>query len=438
VGTSVKRAAKLHLLSAREVLNAHDGDHGDGGGLLLRIRGAASSAAWVFRYTSPTGRRREMGLGAAYRSNASQAGQCLTAARDLAHKAREQLRDAIDPIDAREGAKAVALGVEQTRKAEAQRARWTLARCARDYHERVIEPTRTGKHGAQWIKSLENHIPAALWHKPIDAIDAPEVLLALTSIKPHERARNIADGAKLAETVQRIRQRLDAVFEDAIFYKRCSSNPAAAVRRKLRETLPTTSAGNFAALPYAAAPALMARLRASPGTAARCLEFALLTVARTSEALFAEWCELDLDAGVWTVPAGRMKGGEAHTVFLSARATEILRGQQGQDARYVFPSSVTKPGQPARPMSNMAMLAVLNRLGMRHRTTVHGLCRSTFSTWANETGAARPDVIEACLAHSESDKVRAAYNRAQFNDERRALLAAWAEYVSKPAIALAA
>jgi integrase len=108
------------------------------------------------------------------------------------------------------------------------------------------------------------------------------------------------------------------------------------------------------------------------------------------------------------------------------------------DLRYVFPSTMTKPGQPARPMSNMAMLAVLGRLGMRDRTTVHGLCRSTFSTWANETGAARPDVIEATLAHSESDKVRAAYNRAQFNDERRALLAAWAEYLSKPAIALAA
>jgi integrase len=435
---SNRRAAKLHLLSAREVLNASDGDHGDGGGLLLRVRAAGASAAWVFRYTSPTGRRREMGLGAAYRSNAGQAGQSLTAARDLAYKARELLRDAIDPIDARDGAKAAALEVEQSRKAVAQRARWTLARCARDYHERVIEPTRTGKHGAQWISSLENHVPAALWHKPIDAIEPPELLLALTSIRPHERARNMPDGARLAETVQRLRQRLDAVFEDGIFYKRCSANPAAAIRRKLREAMPTMSAGNFAALPYAAAPALMARLRSAPGTAARCLEVALLTAARTSEALFAEWSEFDLDAGVWTVPAGRMKGGEAHTVFLSARAIEVLRGQQGLDLRYVFPSTMTKPGQPARPMSNMAMLAVLDRLGMRDRTTVHGLCRSTFSTWANETGAARPDVIEATLAHSESDKVRAAYNRAQFNDERRALLAAWAEYLSKPAIALAA
>ena len=78
------------------------------------------------------------------------------------------------------------------------------------------------------------------------------------------------------------------------------------------------------------------------------------------------------------------------------------------------------------------MLTVLGRMGMRDRTTVHGLCRSTFSTWANETGAGRPDVIEACLAHEEKNRVRAAYNRAQFIEERRALLAAWAVYLAQP------
>ena len=78
------------------------------------------------------------------------------------------------------------------------------------------------------------------------------------------------------------------------------------------------------------------------------------------------------------------------------------------------------------------MLATLGRLGVRDKTTTHGLCRSTFSTWANDVGAARPDVIEAALAHNEADRVRKAYNRAKFNDERRALLEAWAEYLSKP------
>ena len=84
-------------------------------------------------------------------------------------------------------------------------------------------------------------------------------------------------------------------------------------------------------------------------------------------------------------------------------------------------------------MSNMAMLTVLTRLGVRDRTTVHGLCRATFSTWANDTEAARPDVIEACLAHSEANLVRAAYNRAEFNRQRKALLTASAEYLATPA-----
>ena len=173
---------------------------------------------------------------------------------------------------------------------------------------------------------------------------------------------------------------------------------------------------------------LTERLRDAEGNAARCLEMAMLTAARTGEALTATWSEFDLESGVWTIPAAKMKAKEEHLVHLPPRAVEILKGQIGLHKTFVFPSVMAKD----KPMSNMAMLAVLDRLGMRKRTTVHGLCRATFSTWANETGAARPDVIEACLAHREADRVKAAYNRAQFTDERRALLSSWAEYLSKP------
>ena len=225
-----------------------------------------------------------------------------------------------------------------------------------------------------------------------------------------------------------MRQRLDSVFEDAQFFGRCGGNPAAAIRRKLTEARPK-KAGEFAALDYRQAPALLARLRIMQGTGARCLKLAVLTAARTPEALLAEWSEFDLQACQWVVPGERMKRGEPHTVFLSPRAVDILKTQQGQDDRYVFP--LTMKGREGKPQSNMAMLAVLDRLGVRDRTTVHGLCRSTFSTWANETAAARPDVIEACLAHSETDLVRKAYNRAQFADERRALLLAWEGYLAR-------
>jgi integrase len=235
----------------------------------------------------------------------------------------------------------------------------------------------------------------------------------------------------LPETVQRIRQRLDSIFEDAIFHKRATSNPAAAIRRKMREATPRRDRGEFRALSYKEAPAFMAKLRAAEGVAARCLEFAVLTAARTSEALLAEWGEFDLDAGTWVVPAARMKAKEAHAVYLSPRALEVVKSMQGVDKRFVFPT--TMPGRQGKPMSNMAMLVTLGRLGYRDRTTVHGLARATFSTWANEVNAARPDVIEACLAHEEGNRVRAAYNRATFNADRKALLEAWAEFLARPA-----
>lgn len=421
-----RRAARLHLLTVKQVQAAADGDHGDGGGLLLRVRDESSS--WVFRYTSPiSGRRREMGLGAANRANAAACGDSLTTARKMAHEARDLLAQGLDPIDVREQRREDAERADAAVRVAKERQRWTLARCARDYHARVIEPTRTAKHAAQWIASLENHMPAGLWHSPADQVEPPELLQALLSIKPHARARNMTS-SKLRETMQRVRQRLDAVFEDAMFHRRCSTNPAAAIRRKMRESTSRKKAGKFAALPYAEAPAFAARLRAQEGLAARCLELAMLTAARTSEVLEAEWGEFDLDAALWTVPPARMKGEEEHAVYLPARAVHILRELQALrlDRRLLFPS----PMKPGQPLSNGAMLALLGRMGVRTRTTVHGLCRATFSTWANETGAARPDVIEACLAHEEQNRVRASYNRAQFAAERRQLLQAWSSYLS--------
>lgn len=418
-----KTSTRLHLLTVREIQTASEGDHTDGGGLLLRVRG--DSAAWVLRYTAPSGRRREMGLGIARRNNAAATGDSLTTARRLAHEARDMLQRGVDPIDEREGRREVARQAELAQKAQTARAHMTLARAARDYHERVIEPSRTTKHAAQWIASLENHMPVHLWHAPIDGIEPPALLAALQAIKPHERARNFT-GDKLPETLQRIRQRLDAVFEDAIFHKRCLSNPAAAIRRKLREAQERRQRGEFKALAYREAPAFLLQLRAAEGTAARCLELAMLTVARTAEVLGATWAEFDLDAAIWVVDAERMKTKEPHQVHLSPAAVDLLRAQIGQHGVLVFPS----PTKADSALSNMAMLKVLDRMGMRDRTTVHGLCRATFSTWANETGAARPDVIEACLAHNEADRVRAAYNRSQFTQERAALMVAWANYLA--------
>jgi integrase len=413
--------AKLHFLTAREVLAALDGDTIDGGGLLLRVRD--SSVSWVYRFTAATGKRREMGLGVAHRGSLKQAGESLSAARDMAHAARELVKRGDDPIDHREARRRRAQEADHAQKAERQREQMTLARSARDYHERVIEPTRTTKHAAQWIASLEHHVPTNVWHSSIASIDPPGLLAALSTVRALANSKE-----RVPETLSRVRQRLDAVFEDAIFHGRCLSNPARAIRRKMAETLPSKKAGALAALSYREAPAFMEQLRAAQGVAARCLEFAALTVCRTNEALLATWSEFDFDAALWVIPKERMKAKEEHTVHLSLRVLEILKAQRLLDPVYPFPS----PMLTGRPMSNMAMLTVLDRLGVRDRTTVHGLCRATFSTWANETGAARPDVIEACLAHEEKNRVRAAYNRAQFNEERRALLEAWATFLASP------
>jgi integrase len=266
-------------------------------------------------------------------------------------------------------------------------------------------------------------VPDALWHAPIDSVTPPALLEALLGV------RALADSdKKVPETLQRVRQRLDAVFEDAMFHGHCSSNPAAAIKRKMAEGQGKRKRGQFAALPYRDAPAFMARLREQQGIGARCLEFAMLTIARTSEAIDLAWPEVDLDVGEWVVPGERMKGGETHTVHLVPRAVEILREQLKLGSNFAFPSPMLEDA----PLSNMGMLTVLKRMEMQSETTVHGLCRATFSTWANETAAARPDVIEACLAHQEGNKIRAAYNRAQFMAERIALLEAWADFLSKP------
>jgi integrase len=374
----------------------------------------AGRARWLFRFTSPAGVRRALGLGVAHRDTIAAAGKSLTAAREAADRAHKLVQGGVDPIDAKASERERARKVLEEKKAAVKHDRATLARAARAYHERVIEVSRTPKHAAQWIASLEGNIPAEVWHKQIADVTAPELLAVLIDLQ-----------ARIPETASRVRQRLDAIFEDAVFHGLASGNPAATVRRKLREAKGRRVRGQFRALAYADAPAITARLRKVEGIAARCLEFAVLTTARTGEVLGAKWAEFDTNAGTWTVPGPRMKGGQEHIVHLSPGAAAILEGQRALGQPYVFPA-LTLDG---RPLSNMAMLMLLRRLGIASATTVHGLCRSTFSTWANETGAARPDVIEACLAHREANLVRASYNRAQFSTERRALLAAWADFL---------
>jgi integrase len=175
---------------------------------------------------------------------------------------------------------------------------------------------------------------------------------------------------------------------------------------------------HHAALPYGELPGFMATLRDQHGVAARALEFAILTAARTGEVLGATWSEVDLAEKIWTVPAGRMKARREHRVPLSARAVEILT-----ELHAVKSSELVFGGITGRQLGNMALPRVLERIGPGDLTT-HGF-RSTFRDWCAERTSFPSEVAEMALAHAVGDKVEAAYRRGDLFLKRRELMDAW-------------
>jgi len=194
---------------------------------------------------------------------------------------------------------------------------------------------------------------------------------------------------------------------------------------------------HHAALPYDKLPDFMTVLRAQEGIAARALEFAILTAARTGEVIGARWGEIDIGEKLWTVPAMRMKAGKDHRVPLSATAVAILKeikllcqvtDRQNEVDAFVFPG-----GRHGKPLSNMAFLMLLRRM-KRGDLTAHGF-RSTFRDWAAERTNYPSEVAEMALAHAVGDKVEAAYRRGDMFERRRRMMMAWATFcaVSKQA-----
>jgi integrase len=184
------------------------------------------------------------------------------------------------------------------------------------------------------------------------------------------------------------------------------------------------------------------------GVAARALEFAILTAARTGESIGAGWGEINAREKVWIISAERMKADRDHRVPLSKRALAILEemkaGEAGEAGDYVFPG-----GKAGQPLSNMAMLALIERMNERRDAAglprwtdpmkgnkdvvPHGF-RSTFRDWASERTNFPNEVVEMALAHAVGDKVEAAYRRGDLFDKRRRLMDAWAEFCGKPAV----
>jgi integrase len=184
---------------------------------------------------------------------------------------------------------------------------------------------------------------------------------------------------------------------------------------------------HHAALPYDQLAGFIAELRSQEGIAARALEFTILTAARTGEALGVKWSEINLAERLWTVPAERMKAGKEHRVPLCDRAIEILEEMQAfREGDFVFPG-----GKARRPLSNMAFLMLLRRMG-RGDLTAHGF-RSTFSDWCSERTNFTAEVREMALAHAVGDRVALAYRRGDLFQKRRDLMDAWASFANRGA-----
>jgi integrase len=240
------------------------------------------------------------------------------------------------------------------------------------------------------------------------------------------------------ETASRLRGRIESVLDYATARGwRAGENPAR-WRGHLDNLLPArgkiAKVEHHAALPWKEVSAFMTELAHQGGVAALALRFTILTAARTGEAIGATWKELDLTGAVWTVPAGRMKASREHRVPLSDAALAVLR----EAAQLRFDGSVDAPVFPGakarKPLSNMAMLALLRRMGRGRDLTAHGF-RSTFRDWCAEATSYPREVAEAALAHTLGDKVEAAYRRGDLMEKRRRLMAHWAEFCSTTMLA---
>jgi integrase len=389
----------INKLTALDVSRAKKrGYYNDGGGLYLLV-GPTGAKSWVFRFRDGA-RLREHGLGSLNTIG-------LAEAREKARACRHMRLDGIDPIEARKA--------ERERKnLEAARA-MTFRQSAEAYIAAHSAGWRNPKHAAQWPATLEAYVYPIFGSLPAEDVDVTLVMKALQPIwttKP--------------ETASRVRGRIESVLDWARASGfRTGENPAR-WRGHLENLLPKKTKvrriEHHAALPYAELPSFMAELREQERIAARALEFAILTAARTGEAIGANWSEINLAERLWTIPAGRMKASREHRVPLCDRAIEILEEMQKiRDGDFLFPG-----GRPRRPLSNMAFLMLLRRMG-RDDLTAHGF-RSTFSDWCSERTNFPSEVREMALAHTVSDKVEAAYRRGDLFQKRRQVMDAWARY----------
>lgn len=373
---------KLTALKIRSL--AEPGRYPDGDGLFLEIN-RKGSGHWLLRVQFE-GKRRDIGLG-------SLKAVSLADARDAAYVIRRKIAQGIDPVAERRKERLVIP---------------TFREAARQVHEEHQKAWKNGKHQKQWIATLETYAFPKLGDRPVDEIEGPlirDVLAPIWLSKP--------------ETARRVRQRIGSVLDWA-YAKGLRATEAPL--RSLSRGLPRQPKkdGHFAAMPYADVPAFLVKLEERESVGRLALEALILTAARSGEIRGATWSELDLQGGLWTLPAERMKMGRTHVVPLSPQA--IAAFQRAEKYR-VGASDLVFPGQNVRkPLSDMTLLKIVRDMGLR--VTVHGF-RSAFRDWVAEQTDYAGEVAEAALAHTVANRVEAAYRRTDFLEKRRLLMGDW-------------
>lgn len=326
----------------------------------------------------------------------------LAEARQIRDEAKKLIKQGIDPVSERK---------QSVRRKSEERAN-TFELVAREWHK-TKGASWTESHAKKIMNSLEADIFPKLGDCPIAAISAPDLLAALRVIEKR--------GA--LEIAARVLQRCNAVFRYAVATGMMSFNPAA----ELRGALKTPERRHHAALAHDDLPEFLSKLAGYEGDLQTRLGLLLMahTFVRTGELRAAEWLEFNLELAEWRIPAARMKMREEHIVPLSSQAVALLcqlKAING-DSSFVFPSASGR----GKCISENTLLYALYRLGYHSRATGHGF-RATASTILNEMGF-HADWIERQLAHAERNKVRAAYNRAQYLSERRQMMQIWSDFL---------
>lgn len=384
--TPSKRAEKA--LSAAFIRTVKEpGKYTDGHGLFLKVD-ASGAKRWVQRIVI-RGKRSEIGMGSASLVT-------LAEARERALENRKLARAGGDPLQAKRASEALLTFEEASRKVH-----------------KIHEPTwRNKKHAAQFLSTLETYTFPRIGRIKVSDLTTADVLAVLQPIwleKP--------------ETARRVRQRIGTVMKWAVANGWRTDNPADAISQALPKQIDTQQ--HRKALPYDKVPEFLETLKGSnAGESTKlALELLILTASRSGEVRLADWSEFDLEQGIWTRPAQRMKSKKEHRVPLPPRALEILEqaAKLGTGKGLVFPGTVY-----GKPLSDMTLSKLTKGLG--YDVDVHGF-RTSFKTWAQERTNTPRDVSEAALAHVVKDKAEAAYARSDFIDKRRKLMENWGAFV---------